>query len=90
MKDYLSAMEIWLSYCKNHSHLLIFLHCDQLKEMKDIKIMSWNLVDKVIRNEEQFENRDELVCCYIFRRNEDDDGGLGHIENEEEMLALDL
>ena len=92
MKDYLSAMEIWLSYCKNHSHLLIFLHCNQVKEMDGIKVMSWNLVDKVIRDADQFEDDNERVCCYIFRRNEDDDGGAGESMEEEieEQMLLDL
>ena len=57
--------------------LLIFLHFSQLNEMDNIKLITWNLTDKVIRSKDEYQEIDDLVCCYIFQRNEDDDGGMG-------------
>ena len=79
MIDYISGMEIWLSYCKSTSHLLIFLHQKQIDEMKGMELQTWKFIEMI--NEDTHE-----IVCFIFRRS-DDENALDLAE--EEILDLE-
>ena len=48
IEKYIEAMEVWLSYTKGRSFLILYLRNEQVEKAAGLHILSWTLIDPII------------------------------------------
>ena len=69
LKNYIEAMEEWLSYMKGRSFFILFVHENQAEVALNLEIISWKIVTVV--QESPTSAREMVMKAVVFRRDFD-------------------